>query len=297
MLLSDSSEKSTSSYSSSNLSSSSSSSTSVRQPPSSPQIIITSPPHRRQSLYSAARKLNSPIMNQPSLSSSATSSSSAPTISNNNNIPEQVGENNVDLAIFSRSRDNETSTRFSTPTKKQRINSLIAQNVRLLSVTQQSSLKILDSGAGISGVGEQWKMTDISATSEVPIQGAFQPMKPTVQGLLGPDMLQAVLVPGMKDDIYSLCQLLQPNHRMGTTATIAIFTENGAIVVTSESCQSLIQEAIQQGAETHVADQIGGMYVLRNLTSTLATMSSSHQVAPSSHLDGLYTGYTRHGLS
>ena len=44
-------------------------------------------------------------MNEISSSSSATSSSSAPTISNNNNIPEQVGENNVDLAIFSRSRD------------------------------------------------------------------------------------------------------------------------------------------------------------------------------------------------
>ena len=141
-------------------------------------------------------------------------------------------------------------------------------------------------------------MTDISATSEVTIQGAFgEPMKHTVQGLLGPDMLQAVLVPGMRDDIYSLCQLLQPNHITGTTATIAIFTENGAIVMTSESCQSLIQEAIQQGAQTHVADQIGGIYVLRNLTTTLATMSSSYQVAPSSHLDGLYTGYMRHGLS
>ena len=47
------------------------------------------------------------------------------------------------------------------------------------------------------------------------------PMKPTVQGLLGPDKLQAVLVPGMKDDIYYLCQLLQPNHRTGTSAKIS----------------------------------------------------------------------------
>ena len=106
------------------------------------------------------------------------------------------------------------------------MNSLIAQHVRLF----LSSLKILDSGAGISGVGEQWKMTDISASSEVTIQGAFgDPMKPTVQGLLGPDKLPAVLVPGMRDDIYSLCQLLQPNRRTGTTAKIAVFTENEAI--------------------------------------------------------------------
>ena len=104
-------------------------------------------------------------------------------------------------------------------------------------MTQHSSLKILDSGAGISGVGHQWKVTDLSQASEVTIQGAVgEPMKPTVQGLLGPDMLRAVLVPGMKDNIYSLCQLLQRNRRTGTTAKIAIFTENGAIVMTSESC-------------------------------------------------------------
>ena len=157
-------------------------------------------------------------------------------------------------------------------------------------------------------------MTDLSASSEVTIQGAFgKPMKPTVQGLLGPDMLQAVLVPGMKDDIYSLCQLLQPNKRTGTEARIAVFTENGAVVMTSASCQSLLERAIRQGSQTHVADQIGGIYVLRYLTTNLATMSTSHQEAPSSHLnistsmknismknselDNLYTGYTRHGLS
>ena len=199
------SESHTSSNSSS--SSSSSSSKSSSKPHSSPQLVIRSPPHRRQPLYSAASKTNSPTQNDIS-SSSATSSSSAPTISNNNNnIPEQVGENNEDLAIFSRNRESDPTPRFSTPTKRQRINSLIAQHVRLLSVTQQSSLKILDSGAGISGVGEQWKMTDLSASSEVTIQGAFgEPMKPTVQGLLGPDKLPAVLVPGMRDDrhIFSL---------------------------------------------------------------------------------------------
>ena len=167
MLLSDSSDKSTSSYTSSNSSSSSSKSSS--KPHSSPQLVIRSPPHRRQPLYSAARKTNSPTQNDIS-SSSATSSSSAPTISNNNNdIPEQVGENNEDLAIFSRNRESDPTPRFSTPTKRQRINSLIAQHVRLLSVTPQSSLKILDSGADISRVGEQWKMTDLSASSEVTI--------------------------------------------------------------------------------------------------------------------------------
>ena len=74
---------------------------------------------------------------------------------------------------FSRNREGESNTRFSTPTKRKRINSLIAQHVRLLSVTQKSSMQILDSGAGFSGVGLQRKMTDISKASNVTIQGAF----------------------------------------------------------------------------------------------------------------------------
>ena len=155
----------------------------------------------------------------------------------------------------------------------------------MLSVQQQQSLQILDSGAGISGVGQQWKITNIEQAAEVTIQGAFgDPMIPTIQGLLGPDKLQAVLVPGMKDEIYSLCQLLQPNPISGSNSRVAVFTENGAIVMTSESCQSLIEKAIQQGSQTHVAYQIGEIYVLRHLTTNLATMSTAHQESPSSHL-------------
>ena len=78
---------------------------------------------------------------------------------------------------------------------------------------------------------------------------------------------------------------------------IAIFTENGAIVMTSELCQPLVERAIKQGAQTYVADQVGGIYALRNPPTTLATMSKSHPAAPALHLDGLYTGYTRRGLS
>ena len=74
---------------------------------------------------------------------------------------------------ISRNREHESYTRFSTPTKRRKINSLIAQHVRLLSATRHSSLKILNSGAGISGVGQQWKIKDISQASEVTIQGAF----------------------------------------------------------------------------------------------------------------------------
>ena len=100
-----------------------------------------------------------------------------------------------------------------------------------------------------------------------------------------------------KDDIYSLCQLLQPNHQRGATNTIAIFIENGAILMTSESCQALIEKAIKKGAQTHVADQVGGIYVLRKEPTTLATMPKSPSATSASHLDGLYTGYTRHGLN
>ena len=120
-------------------------------------------------------------------------------------------------------------------------------------------------------------------------------MRPTIQGLLGPDKLQAVLVPGMKDDIYSLCQLLQPNPISGSNSRIAIFTENGAIVMTSDSCQSLIEKAIQQGNQTHAADQVGGIYILRAQSKNIATVS--HHASNDHGLDNLYTGYTRQGLN
>ena len=54
---------------------------------------------------------------------------------------------------------------------------------------------ILHSGAGISGVGEQWKLTDISKMSFMSIQGAFgDSMRPSIQGLLGREKLPTVLV-------------------------------------------------------------------------------------------------------
>ena len=134
-------------------------------------------------------------------------------------------------------------------------------------------------------------------TDTVTTQDDGTSMKPTIQGLLGPEKLPAVLVPRMKDDIYSLCQLLQPNHLTGATSKIAIFTENGAIVMTSGSCQTLIEKAIEQGTQTHVANQVGGIYVLRKKSTTLATMSKFYSATSASQLDGLYIGYTRHGLS
>ena len=48
-------------------------------------------------------------------------------------------------------------------------------------------------------------------------------------------------------------QILQPNYKIGTSSRIAFFTENKAIVMTSESCQSSIEEAIENGFQTHAA--------------------------------------------
>ena len=129
-----------------------------------------------------------------------------------------------------------------------------------MSVHARSSLQILNSAAGISGVGEQWKMANISRSSTYSIQGAFgKPMTPTVQGFLGPDMFPAVLVPGMRDDIYSQSSLLRANAHTGSPGKVAIFTESGAVILESDSCQELLQQAIHQGSQTHVADQVDGI--------------------------------------
>ena len=196
-------------------------------------------------------------------------------------------------------------TVYTTPTKTPRILTFTASRMlHIANATQSQSKIILDSGAGISGVGQSWKMTDISKTSSLSIQGAFgDSVKPSLQGLLGSDKLHAVLVPGMKDDIYSLSSLLQKNPHTGAKEKIAIFTSNGAIVLTAESCQGLIQRALNDGHQTHAADQIDGIYVLRNHQETsmkLISASSNNAIFATSsddHSDGLYAGYTTPGLS
>ena len=129
----------------------------------------------------------------------------------------------MDVAILAQERRH--VTKYATPTKKPRMNLLMANDIkRMMAVHARSSLQILDSGAGISGVGEQWKMTDISRSSTYSVQGAFgEPMTPTVQGFLGPDKLPAVLVPGMRDDIYSLSSLLRANEHTGSPGKVASY--------------------------------------------------------------------------
>ena len=191
-------------------------------------------------------------------------------------------------------------TKYSTPTKKPRTNLLMANDIKcMMTVHARFSLQILDSGAGISGVGVQWKMTDISRSSTYSIQGAFgDPMTPTVQGFLGPDKLPAVLVPGMRDDIYSLSSLLRANEHTGSPGKVAIFTKSGAVILKSESCQELLQQAIHQGTQTHVADQVDGIYVLRpaSMTTMAHVRSFSTAQDDQEETSGLYTGYTRPGL-
>ena len=107
----------------------------------------------------------------------------------------------------------------------------------------------------------------------------------------------------MKDDIHSLSSLLQKNPHTRAKEKIAIFTANGAIVLTAESCQGLIQRALNDGHQTHAADQIDGIYVLRNHQETsmkLISASSNNAIFATSsddHSDGLYAGYTTPGLS
>ena len=205
---------------------------------------------------------------------------------------------NMDTAILAQERRH--ITKYATPTKKPRMDLLMANDInRMMSVHARSSLQILDSGAGISGVGEQWKMTDISRSSTYSVQGAFgEPMTPTVQGFLGPDKLPAILVPGMRDDINSLGSILRANEHTGSPGKVAIFTESGAVILKSAFCQELLQQAIHQGTQTHVADQVDGIYVLRldSMTTMAHVYSFSTAHADQEDTSGLYAGYTRPGL-
>ena len=109
-------------------------------------------------------------------------------------------------------------------------------------------------------------------------------------------------MPGMKDDIYSLSGLLNSNGATGAKDKVAIFTKNGAIILTADSCKEAILSAIRDGEKTHTADQVDGIYVLRQdmsvPTSSHLCPIQSHQIPlPSTeHLDGFYGGYTVPGL-
>ena len=169
------------------------------------------------------------------------------------------------------------------------------QNIIMAAAQHVPAKMILDSGAGISGVGEQWKLTDISRMSSMSIQGAFgDSMRPSSQGLLGREKLPAVLVPRMKDDIYSLSGLLNSNGATGA--------KNGAIILTADSCKEAILSAIRDGEKTHTADKVDGIHLLRQdmsvPTSSHLCAIQSHQIPlPSTeHLDGFYGGYTVPGL-
>ena len=123
-------------------------------------------------------------------------------------------------------------------------------------------------------------------------------MTPNVQGFLGPDKLPAVFVPGMRDDIYSLSSILRENEHTGSPGKVAIFTDSGAVILKSEFCQELLQQAIHQGTLTHVADQVDGIYVLR--PASMTTMAHVHSFstthANQEDTSGLHAGYTRPGL-
>ena len=84
----------------------------------------------------------------------------------------------------------------------------------------------------------------------------------------------------------------------GSPGKVAIFTESGAVILKSESCQELLQQAIQQGTQTHVADQVDGIYIL--LSASMTTMAHVHSFstahADEEDISGLYAGYTRPGL-
>ena len=78
-----------------------------------------------------------------------------------------------------------------TPVKFRRMNTFTArQNIIMAAAQHVPAKMILDSCAGISEVGEQWKLTDISRMSSMSIQGAFSDsMRPSLQGLLGREKL------------------------------------------------------------------------------------------------------------
>ena len=104
---------------------------------------------------SSANSRTAKAYSSPSESDSDSSDSPHPT------IPTSVSTSssslpipNMDVTLLAQERRH--VTKYSTPTKKPRMNLLMASDIkRMMTVHARSSLQILDSGAGISGVGSQ----------------------------------------------------------------------------------------------------------------------------------------------
>ena len=104
---------------------------------------------------SSANSKTAKAYSSPSSSDSDNSDSPPPTVPTSLSISSSsLPIPNMDVALLAQERRN--VTKYSTPTKKPRINILITSDIkRMMTVHERSSLQILDSGAGISGVGEQ----------------------------------------------------------------------------------------------------------------------------------------------
>ena len=96
----------------------------------------------------------------------------------------------------------------------------------------------------------------------------------------------------MKDVINSLSGLLNSNGATGAKDKVAIFTKNGAIILTADSCKEVILSAIRDGEKTHTADQVDGIYDLRQ---DMSVPTSSHLCAIQSHKILLTTTWMRPG--
>lgn len=185
------------------------------------------------------------------------------------------------------------------PASSAGLNTFQASHVLHMATTNLASSKIiLDSGAGISGTGDQSNLTDITDISSMSVQGAFgNAIRPTTKGLLGSEQLEAVYVPGMTDTIYSLNGLLRDNFRTGDKQKIAIFTVNGAFVYTLDSCRALVDEILSTGDKTHTAIQQDGIYILRqDKVSHLKSVQPLHHIyrtpiTGQDFSDGLTPGY------
>ena len=106
-----------------------------------------------------------------------------------------------------------------TPVKFRRMKTFNArQNIIMAAAQHEPAKMILDSDAGISGVGEQWKLTDISRMSSMSIQGAFgDSMRPSIQGLL-PTRFHYLQLNISMDSMADILSLVSIDYRTHLTS-------------------------------------------------------------------------------
>lgn len=129
-----------------------------------------------------------------------------------------------------------------------------------ISVFKEEDNIIFDSGASMSGTGNESMLDNKGKCDAISIAPAFgEPIRSSVSGTMGAFKLPTLLIKEMKNQtIVSVSQLAKRGH-------ICVFTNRGFRVFTAESAMKAMSLLATSGKEVMRGAEKDGLYVIPSL--------------------------------